>query len=41
MADKLTGLIEDYDLRVRMSQGGRKLVDGMGTDRVVRSLLES
>ncbi len=38
VANTLVGLLEDRDLRRRMSQGGRELVDGLGSERVVRFL---
>ena len=38
IADTLKGLFEDHGLRQQMSQRGRELVDGLGTERVVESL---
>ncbi|MBW1697336.1 MAG: UDP-2,4-diacetamido-2,4,6-trideoxy-beta-L-altropyranose hydrolase [Deltaproteobacteria bacterium] len=39
--NRLSRLLEDRILRLQMSQQGQILVDGMGTDRVVESLLWS
>ena len=38
VANTLVGLLEDRGLRRQMSQRGRELVDGLGTERVVESL---
>jgi UDP-2,4-diacetamido-2,4,6-trideoxy-beta-L-altropyranose hydrolase len=37
----LLNLIHDYEKRKEMSRKGQKLVDGKGTERIVRSIIES
>ena len=41
IAKRLSGLLENCSLRLQMSQQGRVLVDGVGSDRVVESLPRS
>ncbi len=38
IAEKLSGLMKDYELRSHMSQFGQKLVDGLGCERIISVL---